>query len=327
MHLLVTHAGASSPAEAEALVRLGLPTLAALLGRLTLAARDDGDETTLNMPHERALAHEFGWTDGARDIDATPHANADGTLPLAARAAAADGIDPGDAPWGLVTPAHWHLARDHVSLVDPASLALGDAESRALFDAVRGLFEGEGWRFVYGAPLRWHASHDLLHGLPAASLDRAIGRSVDAWRPAGGRDDTRTKRIRRLQNEVQMQLHEHPVNEAREARGMLPVNSFWLSGCGVRRSERPAPGLQLVDTLRAPALAGDRAAWAEAWRALDAGPLAALLRVARQGSAAVLTLCGERGAQRFEALPQPWWKRLARGFGPQPTVAAVLGAL
>ena len=34
-------------------------------------------------------------------------------------------------------------------------------------------------------------------------------------------------------NEVQMLLHEHPANEAREADGEVDVNSVWLSGGGV----------------------------------------------------------------------------------------------
>jgi len=35
-------------------------------------------------------------------------------------------------------------------------------------------------------------------------------------------------RFRAQLNELQMQLHDHPLNQAREARGELPVNSLWL---------------------------------------------------------------------------------------------------
>ena len=38
--------------------------------------------------------------------------------------------------------------------------------------------------------------------------------------------------FRSLLNELQMLLFEHPVNQAREARGELPVNSLWLWGGG-----------------------------------------------------------------------------------------------
>ncbi len=316
MHLLVAHAGASSPACAETLGHLELPHLAALLGRLVAGARDEGDEESLSPPHERALARELGWS------------VADGCLPWAAREAAAAGIGTGTAPWGRVTPVHWLLARDHVSLVHPAALALSDDESRALFDAVRELFESDGWRLAYGGPLAWYASHESLAGLPCAALDRAVGRNVDHWLDggaAGGRGaDPRLRLLRRMQNEAQMLLYRHPVNEAREARGALTVNSFWLDGCGVRQAERPAPGLQAIDTLSAPALAEDWAAWADAWRALDAGPLR---EAAKAPGGVALTLCGERHAQRFEAVAQSPWTRLARRFGPRPATADVLGAL
>jgi hypothetical protein len=49
-------------------------------------------------------------------------------------------------------------------------------------------------------------------------------------------------------------------------------------------------------TLRAPALREDWRAWASAWAALDAGPVADLLR-RRKRPPVQLTLCGERNAQ------------------------------
>jgi hypothetical protein len=41
--------------------------------------------------------------------------------------------------------------------------------------------------------------------------------------------------VRSLVNELQMLLHEHPVNEGRAARGLPPVNSVWLWGIGAAR--------------------------------------------------------------------------------------------
>ena len=106
-----------------------------------------------------------------------------------------------------------------------------------------------------------------------------------------------------------MQLYPHPVNEAREERGALPVNSFWLSGCG-RQQPSNDTVVQVEAALRAPLLAEDWAAWAEAWRALDRGVVAALLTRAQRGEEATLTLCGERSAQRFENLPRSLRQRL-----------------
>jgi hypothetical protein len=116
--------------------------------------------------------------------------------------------------------------------------------------------------------------------------------------------------IRRLQAEVQMLLYTHPVNDEREAAGLRPVNSFWLSGTGPATEAHPTSAAWQVDErLRAPALAEDWAAWAEAWAALDNGPLRALLAQAETGQTATLTLCGERHAQTYETRPRPWYRR------------------
>ena len=289
MHLLIPFASALSESATQVLRDLALPNLAQLLARLTLTHRDDADALTLSAPHERAWAQAQGWR------------GADGCLPFAAQAAAADGIEVGDLAWGLVTPTHWHVGRDHVTLADPAALQLSADESRAAFAAVRELFESEGFRVAWGAPTRWYVAHERLIDLPTASLDRVIGRNVELWMRG-----TQDKLIRRLQSELQLLLYPHALNDAREQRRELTLNSFWLSGCG-RAQPAPQP-LQIDSTLRAPLLADDWVAWAQAWRALDAGALADGLAA---GDPLTLTLCGERGAHRFESRPQGLWQRLA----------------
>jgi hypothetical protein len=58
----------------------------------------------------------------------------------------------------------------------------------------------------------------------------AAGSNVDALRPQG--EDAMV--WQRFTNEVQMLLHEHPVNEAREQRGLAPINSVWFWGAGAQ---------------------------------------------------------------------------------------------
>jgi hypothetical protein len=302
MHLLIPFAAPLSAAGRQALAALALPRLRSLLGRLAEVERDEGDEWGLSPPHERALARALGWQ------------GASGQLPWAARQAAADGIDVGELAWGLLTPAHWHLGTDQVSLLDPERLALDEAGSRALFDAVQPLFIGAGFAVRWGAPLRWYAAHESLERLSCASLDRVVGRNVDAWLGS----DPAARRVRRLQSEVQMLLHTHPLNAEREARGLLAVNSFWLSGCGVAQPTRGEPP-QLDERLRGPALNDDWAAWARAWEALDAGPLAGLLAQVQRGEPLRLTLCGERSGVVFESAPRGWARRLrALWSAPSP---------
>ena len=303
MHLLIPFASALSDAASHVLRDLDLPNLSALLARLSLAQRDDADVYTFSPPHERALAAAAGWQ------------GADGCLPFAAQAAARDGIEVGDLAWGLVTPSHWHVGRDHVTLVDPAALNLTEAESRTAFDAVRELFESEGFHFAWGAPSRWYAAHESLVDLPCASLDRVIGRNVELWMRGSEARSLSAKRVRRLQSELQLLLYPHALNDEREQRGALTLNSFWLSGCGRAQPDEGVPP-RVEDSLRAPLLADDWAGWAEAWQALDAGAIAALLAASRAGDAVALTLCGDRSAHRFETAPQSLWRRLGSRFNP-----------
>lgn len=307
MHWIVPFAGPLSEAGRHALHTLRLPHLQALLARSVEIERDEGDALSLSPPHERALARALGL------------AGADGELPWGAWRAGNDDIDTGDLAWGLLTPVHWEVGADHVRLTDPATLALDDAAARTFFDALHPLFESEGLALVYGGPERWYVAHESLQHLATASLDRVIGRHLDHWLPSA----PEARLLRRLQNEAQMLLYTHPLNAEREAAGLLPLNSFWLSGCGVRQhTPPPPPGLRVDKRLRRAALAEDWAAWAEAWRAVDDE----LGQASRSAQPLSLVLCGERHGVRFDTRTPSLWQRV-RATLQAPSPVALLESL
>ena len=304
MHLMIPFAGTVSEAGRFALQTLTLPRLDQLLARLQPGQRLGSDEFSLNPPHEQALAAALGWPSGP-----------DLALPFAAQQAASLGLDTGQA-WGLLTPVHLHLGTEQVSLTPTAGLQLDAADAHTLLEAVRPLFESEGFGLHYTAPLQWLATHALFDGLATAALDRVAGRNVDAWLP----DQRSAGLIRRLQIEVQMLLYTHALNDQREAAGLPTVNGVWLSGCGrlpTGNAQTAVP--QVDDRLRAPALGEDWATWCDAWQALDAGPIAKLAAQHSAGVAVTLTLCGERFAQTWTSAPQRLWQRLAGRWRPAPS--------
>ncbi|MEJ6005584.1 hypothetical protein WG899_08505 [Paucibacter sp. AS339] len=313
MHLMIPYASATGDAAAHTLAELPLPHLSELLALL----RADGsalgsDEFSFNTPYELALA----------DLRAC-RAEA-GCLPTAAWASTAP-EGPGDRAWARLTPIHLAVGSDQITALPPESLSLSEAESQQFFDSLAELWPAdEGWQARWQGSNCWLIAHPSLAGLASASLDRVLHRHVDSWMPSA-------RRLRTLQNEIQMLLHGLPLNHERESRGALPLNSVWISGCGVDSGSKPLPkDLHIDECLREPLLAGDWQSWSRAWVQLDAGPVAQLLAQVQAGGQEplTLTLCGERLSQTWRSQPRPRLQALwQRWLPPRANTATLLGAL
>lgn len=277
---------------------------------------DMADAHTLSPPHERALGQALGLA-----TTDTP----DGLIPWAARDAAQHLKAGAGKAWAWVTPCHWAMGREHATLTDPAALGLTEAESRALLAAMQPYFDGDGITMHYVpalGPSRWLAEGELFRTLPTASLDRVLGRNVDPWLPKQNKDDTNAtaRKMKLLQNEMQMLLYTHALNDERAERRQLPVNSFWLSGSGALPAgyEPPSQAPTVPRSLAQAVFADDWQAYAQVWAALDAGEIAQLLARQRAGEAVRLTLCGERGWQIFETHQAGFMAKISSLLMPQP---------
>lgn len=312
-HLLIPFASSADPGCVAARRGLQLPALQKLLARLKPAGADEGDEHTLAMPHERVLARECGLP------------AQDGRTPWAAWQVLRSGRDPRGEAWAFITPCHWQVGQRHIAMAPPQRLDLTAAESHALLAAMRPYFEEDGIALEYDAPTSWLARGEIFRGFEAASLDRVIGRSVDAWLPHG----ERAKAVRRLQQEMQMLLYTHDVNDERARRGVPSVNSFWVSGAGALPQPAPAgapPGLEVADALREAALLQDWAAWASSWQRIDRDECARLLARLDRGEQVALTLCGERNARTLAGTGGGFFGKLAAALRP-PDAAGMLDSL
>ncbi|GKT20277.1 phosphoglycerate mutase [Acidovorax sp. SUPP3334] len=307
-HLLIPFAASPSDGCQHALQDLALPHLDRLLSRLPPPVTDAGDETDFIPPHERALARHLGL----------PATNS--TAPWAAwhQRQASDGGGDGAAR-AFVAPCEWRVTTEHVTVGDPDALGLDEAASRELLAIVAPWFAEDGIELAYERPTRWLARGAVFEGLATASLDRVIQRDVRAWMP----DAAKARVLHRLQSEMQMLLYTHAFNDARAARGLGPVNSFWVHGTGSlppsvsAAAPAPAPEIEIPLTLRDAALAEDWRAWRAAWQALDSGPVARLADRVAAGGAAQLILCGERNALAWRTGPRGFAQRLQSLFRPQ----------
>jgi hypothetical protein len=151
---------------------------------------------------------------------------------------------------------HLRLMRDRLILVPPAALRVRREEADVLAEALNRHFAGRLELQVIDAE-RWVArlAGDFSFGAePPLEL---AGRDVDLAAGRGSAD--RDARRHQLLNESQMVLHEHALNEAREARGEPAINSLWFWGAG-RAPQTATNRWQSVSALEPVALGLSRAA-------------------------------------------------------------------
>ena len=306
-HLVIPFAACADPAWAHAMKALpasNLPHLRQVLARMKHVTSVQGGTHSLSPPHERVLAAALGLPESA-----------DGLIPWAALEAEKTGLASGK-PWAFITPCHWAMGREHATLTDPADLALTPDEAHTLRAAMQPYFDTEGITLHAVTPGRWLAEGEVFRNLPTASLDRVLGRNVDAWLP----DKTTAGSLRRLQNEMQMLLYTHPLNDARSTQRQRTVNSFWISGSGVLPASAPVPANDGVitspRTLAQAVFTDDWAAYVAAWAALDAGHVAGLLARQKAGAVVRLTLCGDSHAQTFESAKTSIFGKIQSLFKP-----------
>lgn len=171
--------------------------------------------------------------------------------PIAPLSWLGEGNDPTGFYWLCADPAHFQLQRDYFSLSYPVPLALTAMEVESLLEALNRHFQRDGLHFFSARSSsnagRWYLrlaeAPEIKTNLP---MD-VVGRDVTTFLPQGEHG----AQWHHILNEIQMLLHDHPVNQVREANGELLVNSLWFSGGGVlpgKAVRDDKPGSKIVFT-------------------------------------------------------------------------------
>ncbi|OGA16005.1 MAG: hypothetical protein A3G25_18655 [Betaproteobacteria bacterium RIFCSPLOWO2_12_FULL_63_13] len=153
--------------------------------------------------------------------------------PAAPYSLLADGGSPGSDAWMRVDPVHLSIERNRLMLADCTRFRISDVEAGTLARAINEHF-GDSLVVHPQHPHRWYARLPSCPEIETTALAAVRGGAIEPWL-AQGPD---AMHWRAVANELQMLLHDHPVNLAREQRGELPVNSVWLWGAG--RLQRPS---------------------------------------------------------------------------------------
>lgn len=297
VHLVIPDLFLPKDFAAEVCADLHLPVLRKLLAR-------GCSEMLPPAPLENHLCELFGVP---CQVDA----------PIAPIAAAFDGLnEPGlaAASWLCVAPSHLRLQRDQVLLLPSDDIEATEAAQFCL--SLNEYFAGQGMAFYAPHPLRWYVGLEQFPDISCVPLSQVSGRNIRSLLPAGA-DATRWHRAF---NDIQMLLFAHPLNEEREARGLLPVNGVWLWGGGATldalgKSYGCVSSDDVLAEMFAASSGAEFTAWQTQWRAVAACDRQLLvwtgLRQALQGG----DLDRWRAdVQNFEAgYAAPLWQALRSG--------------
>jgi len=161
--------------------------------------------------------------------------------PAAPYSLVADGGQPGDAWWLRADPVSLRAGPDSVLLSDAVRFDVSHDEAALLAASLNTHFASAAITFHPLQPSRWYARIELDPGMAAPPLAEVRGQATIELLPIGPEGG----RWRSILNEIQMVLHEHPINAAREARGAAAVNGLWLWGAG-RTADPPRTAYQRV---------------------------------------------------------------------------------
>ena len=190
------------------------------------------DHFDVRHPLHRQLARADRLPDGPRgDLGGLGGYFPCDAQPLPAAALVREQLmgDAGDDVWLNADPAWVQPDINGVRLIAGGRMQLDDAQVQVLLQALRPAFDEAGLQLEITTPDRWQLRLPPDTVLPPFdTTEQALGEDLLQHLPPGPEG----RRWRVLLNEIQVLLHEHPLQAQRRARGLAPVNSVWFWGGG-----------------------------------------------------------------------------------------------
>jgi hypothetical protein len=158
----------------------------------------------------------------------------------------ADDGEQDDAFWFCANPVHLAADRDQLIMLPPAALEIGAEEARALADTFNRMYVSDGFRLETPVPSRWYLRVPTSMNCVTQDPKNIAGGPIFDFMPSG----PDAPRLKQLMTEMQMLLHDHPVNQAREVTGKQPVNTVWVWGGGCLPESRARGPNRVVTDIR-----------------------------------------------------------------------------
>lgn len=130
--------------------------------------------------------------------------------------------------WMRADPVHLVADRKGLILMDESTFTLDQHDALVLAADVKDILAERGMILEAPTTNRWYVTMDDMPAIKTIPVHEVAGKDIHYYMPSGKDQQTWAK----LLNEVQMVLHDSPVNAERERRGERAVNSLWFWGCG-----------------------------------------------------------------------------------------------
>lgn len=141
----------------------------------------------------------------------------------------ADDVPPHDGFWLRADPVHLQADHKGLFLFDSRGFSLTRQESLALAADIRPVLLDLGAEIQVPVPERWYLRFAIEPEISTTPIYDVLGKDIQSYLPTGKAASHWAK----VMNEIQMVLHESEINQQREAREELPINSLWCWGEGI----------------------------------------------------------------------------------------------
>lgn len=131
--------------------------------------------------------------------------------------------------WLHAEPVHFVAGLDRLSFLALNGEAGVSEVERSALEPVLAEHLGASGFALHSGDGEWLVRSERVLAVQTACPEAAAGNELERVMPHGPDAGD----VRRLMTELQMLLHDHPVNEARARRGLPAINAVWLWGGGV----------------------------------------------------------------------------------------------
>lgn len=130
--------------------------------------------------------------------------------------------------WMRADPVHLRIEQNHIMLADSHAFKISKEEAELIVQDLNRNLGNHDFSFLPLRPDRWYVRTSRAPEIQTHTLSQVTCMNINNFLPIGKESIIWHK----IFNEIQMLLYEHPINQARESRGELAINSVWFWGGG-----------------------------------------------------------------------------------------------